>query len=97
MKFYGNKKTGKLLVANKHWGLKEVLLNMGFEDVLGNSYAGSLYSIWRIKEGDTYRFARITNSPKKRLRLKKEGWEEIKMYGTNEVPKEFLEEVTVNE
>lgn len=98
MKYYGNKKTGKLVPAKMIFGLGDFLDRFGYEDFTGKGqYETQVYYVLRKREREEYSFFK-TKSYKKVLIYEADGWELIKDSKTNSVSEEFLEseEVKVN-
>ena len=91
MKYYGNKKTGKLVPAKMIFGLGNFLDRFDYEDFTGKGqYETQVYYVLRKREREQYSFIK-TKSFKKVLQYKSMGWELIKDIDTNSVSKEFLE------
>lgn len=96
MKYYGNKKTGKLIAAKDLNGMESLVEELGYTDFTGKGqYKTQVYYVLRILEREQYHFFKTTSDGKLNAYLKL-GWELIKVKNTNIVSPEFLEEVKLN-
>ncbi|EMI11398.1 hypothetical protein [Anoxybacillus gonensis] len=95
MKFYGNKKTGKLLKGHMAHGVGKEIQLLGYEDILGkNNYQGQSYYIIRRKTEHGYVFKKTTSKVKLKFYLQI-GWELVKDKGTNQVPDDYFQQEVI--